>query len=123
MNQQFNIGDYVKVTGITTFGWNEGKRRTYTEECKPFMAQITGGSYKYTGKIATEYNDPGFGVYDGNYFVRDKTVFLFIVKRGFTNRDIYVLPIHIISLSKEEQRYEQLPLRYFKNKKEKMNED
>lgn len=64
----------------------------------PVMGQIVGGTYLAVG----EYHKPTYSSYnyldddDQAYVVVDKMVFVYLVRLGFTNKPIKVLPEEVI---------------------------
>ena len=115
------IGDCVEIFAKITFGYDKkNNRELYTEKCTPFKAQITGGTYKPMGKIC-----PASGTqldFEETYFARNGSVFVYTAKRGFTNKDVYVLPKYIglvKSLTFPLKTPPEIPFRYSKNNKQK----
>lgn len=90
--KRFKIGDWVTVHTYVEFDY-DNKQRIIKKIKETFDAQIVGGTIKQLGKV-----HGGYSGYDGwiegepAYLEIQKTVFVWIVRRGITNKEIYVLP-------------------------------
>jgi hypothetical protein len=116
-----NIGDKVTVFETVDFCYLEAiidnkkeDERTYTSTplAIPLVGRITGAKYIPLGIYEKGYGDSnGYGYVD-NYtppwLSVTSTVFVYTVKFGLLNKDVYVLPTGILSNFNDKE----LPLKY-----------
>ncbi len=89
--KRFKIGDWVTVHGYVYFDYDTKKQRVIMKSKCTFDGQIVGGTTKQLGKIIG--GSSGWeGDYDPAYLSVEKTVFVWLVRRGITNKEIFVLP-------------------------------
>lgn len=83
---RFKIGDWVRVARAVAFANYDSQRTVSHLHLAPFAGQIIGGSHKQIGKVVG-------GAYEERaYLAIGKTVFVWLVRRGVTNKPICVLP-------------------------------
>ena len=93
-NKRLKIGDWVTIHARVVFD-HENNKRVMKKAPATFDGQIVGGTTKQLGKIeGGSYSFDSYGNEDGggSYLSIEKTVFVWLVRRGMTNKDTFVLP-------------------------------
>ena len=116
MKSKYQIGDWVEVTAIVIFGYEDSLERKPIREIQkePFTAQVIGAVYRQIGVCHEGSYDP----YDGGgqrYFECKGTVLVYLVRRGMINRPVEVLPKDS-RLCKKKDYTRLLPWRYQRSK-------
>ena len=79
---KYKIGDWVEVRNIVNFVYfgqtRKMVRAVNDEDFIPFIGQIVGYKYCFTGKT---YDDDGY-----KYFSQDKAIGVWLVRRGLMNK-------------------------------------
>ena len=98
----YDIGDWVKIKARVNF-INQYKDSTSQVvdrvmerfDCslaiEPFKGQIVGGKYKQTGTLNPS-NGSHYDDYSPAYLAVEKTYFVWLIRTGMVNKEIYALP-------------------------------
>jgi len=105
MKKFYPIGTVVKVKSVITMGYIEsvGNTQKKIERViikepeiinKPFTGIIVGGAYVMEGEVGIggHYDSDTHYAPEPNYLIVSKTLFVYLVRRGFTNKPLMVLP-------------------------------
>lgn len=118
MDKRFKIGDWVSVKAVVRFVWKDKGEKAIERECVQFDGQIVGATYKKTGHLECGYHSYD-GEYEPAYFSPNKTVFVWKVVRGITNKPLYVLPEDVVSIEFNNlwdmNSFPELPFRWTNN--------
>jgi len=83
---KYTVGDWVEVRNVVDFVYISQKRKmvraSSEEDFESYIGQIVGYKYCYTGNTV---NDDGY-----KYFCQDKTIGVWLVRRGLMNKAMYV---------------------------------
>lgn len=94
--EQFDIGDWVKVTKILYIISSEHERKKIDipGKIKPRLGRITGVKYLREGKIELPFDADA-------YFIHKNTIICWEIRTGLTNKPFYALPedIELCALS------------------------
>lgn len=82
--------------------YDENKRCYIVVEELPHteVGVITGGKYVYGGQVKSPYRYSIDYNFEPDFFVPDEATFVYLVKRGYTNTEVWVIPQHIRLCSK-----------------------
>jgi hypothetical protein len=110
--KRFTVGSPVIVRALADIDsincddqWSTYKRVIQRKELSPFrVGWITGGTYIIEGIWSSgQYGDP-------NHFTPEKTVYVWLVRFGFTNKEVKVLDDDLDESLKDDTK--NIPLRY-----------
>jgi hypothetical protein len=71
------------------------RKTSFTKTFEPFVGQIVGFKYCYTGEIIRPKADYSLGIVPPNYLEINKTIGIWLVRRGLMNRECMTLDVDI----------------------------